>query len=194
MLMASAPPSVLRPKTGLEPGSSCIDAIAFCGRRSQLTTSAKASLMRTPSWNTDSPCGVPSSGDAVKPRKLKSGWKSLPLGELTTTLLALNFEELRDARRCAGARGSRAPNDWTLDGTCPSGVPRPGSGAVPMTSIGGRCDGLACARWRRRRATTNATGSAMRAATDAPHSADRHAPRQLADRNLGDLLVRRRCR
>jgi hypothetical protein len=51
---------------------SCRLAIADDGNRSQLTTSPNCSLMRTPSWNTDSPCGTPSSGDAVKPRKLMS--------------------------------------------------------------------------------------------------------------------------
>ena len=88
MCSVSAPPSVFRPKTGLDPGSSCIDAMAFFGIRSQLTMSAKASLMRTPSWNTERPCGVPSSDDAVNPRKLTSGWNALPVGEFRLTLLA----------------------------------------------------------------------------------------------------------
>ena len=35
--------------------------------------------------------GFPSSEDAVKPRKLTSGWNVLPVGELTETLLALKF-------------------------------------------------------------------------------------------------------
>ncbi len=46
--------------------------------------------MRTPSWKTDSPCGVPSSGDAAKPRKLTSGWKSLPLGDPSVMLFAFH--------------------------------------------------------------------------------------------------------
>ena len=64
-------------------------AIAAVGIRSQFTTSAKTSLIRTPSWNTDSPCGVPSSGDAVKPRKLTSDWNGFPVAALTLTLLGL---------------------------------------------------------------------------------------------------------
>jgi hypothetical protein len=43
-------------------------SIAACGIRSQLTTSPNGSFTRTPSTNTDSPCGVPTTGDAVKPR------------------------------------------------------------------------------------------------------------------------------
>ena len=73
MLMVSAPPNVFRPNTGLDPGSNCIDETAFFGIKSQFTTSANASLMRTPSWNTDNPCGVPNNDEAVKPRKLTSG-------------------------------------------------------------------------------------------------------------------------
>ena len=121
------------PKTGLEPGRSCIDATAFFGSRSQLTTSANASLMRTPSWNTDSPCGVPSSDDAVKPRKLTSGWNAFPVGELSETLLALRLRNSATPPVRCRAR-SRAPNVCTFEGTCSSGVPSPGSGAVPTTS------------------------------------------------------------
>ena len=43
-------------------------AIADCGIRSQFTISPKGSLMRTPSWNTESPCGRPNSGEATNPR------------------------------------------------------------------------------------------------------------------------------
>jgi len=68
VVTATAPPSVFRPNVGFDPGMICIVWIAACGIRSQLTTSPNGSLMRTPSMNTDKPCGVPSSGDAVKPR------------------------------------------------------------------------------------------------------------------------------
>jgi hypothetical protein len=70
---ASAPPSVFRPNTGFDPGMTCIEEIAMRGMRSQFTTSPNASFTRTPSWYTESPCGVPSSGDALNPRKITSG-------------------------------------------------------------------------------------------------------------------------
>ncbi len=63
-----APPSVLRPKRGFDPGISAIELIAARGIRSQFTLSPKGSLTRTPSRYTERPCGVPSSGLAVKPR------------------------------------------------------------------------------------------------------------------------------
>src|SRR5262252_1715180 len=83
VITASAPPSVFRPNTGFDPGINWNPAIADCGTRSQFTTSPNASLMRTPSWNTEIPCGTPRSGDAVKPRKLMSGWYGLPCAALT---------------------------------------------------------------------------------------------------------------
>ena len=46
---ASAPPRVLRPKAGLEPGIRSMPAIAELGIRSQFTVSPKGSLTRTPS-------------------------------------------------------------------------------------------------------------------------------------------------
>src|SRR6185295_974846 len=70
-------PRVFKPNTGLDPGISVIVEIAFCGIRSQFTTSPNGSLTRTPSTNTDNPCGVPSNGEAVRPRKLTSGWNGL---------------------------------------------------------------------------------------------------------------------
>ena len=70
---AMAPPSVFSPKAGLEPGMSWMLEIADCGIKSQFTASPNGSLMRTPSKKTEMPCGVPSSGEAVKPRKLMSG-------------------------------------------------------------------------------------------------------------------------
>ena len=68
---------------------SCMLAMADCGSKSQLTTSPKGSLMRTPSWKTDKPCGTPTSGLAVKPRKLMSAWYGLPWAEFTVTLVGL---------------------------------------------------------------------------------------------------------
>ena len=47
--MASAPPSVLRPKIGLEPGMTSIPEMASLGMRSQLTVSPNPSLKRMPS-------------------------------------------------------------------------------------------------------------------------------------------------
>ncbi len=47
---------------------SAIREIAARGIRSQLTTSPKGWFKRTPSMYTDSPCGVPRSGEAVNPR------------------------------------------------------------------------------------------------------------------------------
>ena len=38
-----------------------------------MTLSPNGSLMRTPSWKTEIPGGVPSIGEAVKPRKFTSG-------------------------------------------------------------------------------------------------------------------------
>jgi hypothetical protein len=75
----------------------------------------------------------------------------------------------------------RAPNDWTFEGICPSGVPRPGKGAVSMTSTGGNGTG----------SSAQSPGDAMAAAT-APvtMSAARGKRTGFADRNLGDLLVR----
>ena len=73
-----APPRVLSPNSGLEPGKRSKRSIAFSGIRSQFTTSAKASLTRTPSMKTDRPCGVPSCGLALKPRYCRSIWKGLP--------------------------------------------------------------------------------------------------------------------
>ena len=55
-------------ESGLEPGINVILAIAARGIRSRLTTSPKGGCMRTPSTYTDKPCGVPSNGEAVKPR------------------------------------------------------------------------------------------------------------------------------
>jgi len=45
----TAPPMALRPKTGL-PVTTSIRWTACGGMRSKLTTSPKASLMRTPFW------------------------------------------------------------------------------------------------------------------------------------------------
>src|SRR5882672_1157389 len=78
VVMTSAPPSVFRPNTGFDPGISAMLEIADFGIRSQFTESPKGSLTRTPSWNTESPGWVPSNGDAVKPRKLTSGWNGFP--------------------------------------------------------------------------------------------------------------------
>ena len=47
--MLTAPPSALRPKTGL-PVTMSMRLIATWGIRSQFTTSPKASLMRVPFW------------------------------------------------------------------------------------------------------------------------------------------------
>src|SRR5512139_2773491 len=184
--IVSAPPSVLSPNTGFDPGRSCIDATAFLGRRSQFTTSAKASLIRTPSWNTDRPCGVPRSADAVNPRKLTSGWYALPVGEPSEVLFALKLRNSATPPvRCRSS--SPVPKDWTFDGTCSTGVPSPGRGAVPTTSTGprgttgGDCPAAIAP------AVAAATASAARSKR---RSADRDTPGQLADRDLGDLRVR----
>src|SRR5437660_1227865 len=187
MLIVSAPPRVLSPKTGFEPGRSCIEETAFFGSRSQLTMSANASLMRTPSWKTDSPCGVPRSADAVNPRKLTSGWYELPVGELSDTLLALRLRNSATPPvRCRSS--SRAPNVCTLDGTCSSGVPSPGRGAVPMTSIGPRgTTGCSCASAAAHVAVPANSSNPIRISWTT--SADGDAPRQLADGDLRDFRV-----
>src|SRR5262249_30837444 len=73
----SAPPSVLRPKIGFDPGITLTDRIAFEGTRSQLTVSPNGSFRRTPSRYIDRPCGAPSRGDARKPRYCTSGCSGL---------------------------------------------------------------------------------------------------------------------
>ncbi len=94
MLMVSAPPSVFKPKTGLEPGNNCIDAMAFFGIRSQLTTSAKASLMRTPSWNTDSPCGVPSERRRGEAAEAHVGLERIAGGRVERDAVRVEVQEL----------------------------------------------------------------------------------------------------
>lgn len=49
VLTTSAPPSVLRPNIGLEPGRMLTLDIAFMGIRSQFTMEPKGSFIRTPS-------------------------------------------------------------------------------------------------------------------------------------------------
>ena len=68
LVMLMAPPRVLSPYTGFEPGMTLTLSTMSWGSRSQDTTSPKGSLMRMPSRYTDRPCGVPSAGEAVKPR------------------------------------------------------------------------------------------------------------------------------
>jgi hypothetical protein len=68
-----APPSALRPKTGLL-GNTSSRRIAYSGMKSQFTVSPKDSLTRTPFWYTARPCGTPTVGDARKPRYCTSGW------------------------------------------------------------------------------------------------------------------------
>src|SRR6185503_10880956 len=201
-----------------EPGINCTLEIAERGRKSQLTTSPNASLMRTPSWNTDMPCGVPSSGDAEKPRKSSDCWYALPCPDAALTL----FEFW--SKNCVSVRGRvranrRLSKIWTLAGTSRSGVPNPGNGAVPTTCTEGSSNtsaGLSAAPACAAAApTTAATADAIsrrarvagtvgrciartsarngrRAWDKQARSVNDHAPRQLADGHFGDLLVRLR--
>src|SRR5262245_50261726 len=104
--------------------------------RSQFTVSPKGELIRTPSWNTESPGGVPSSGDPVNPRKLMSGWYGFPCDWLMFTL-----SKVRSIRSGSvivpGLRRSCASPDCTFAGTLSLGTPSPGSGVGATTSTGG---------------------------------------------------------
>ena len=110
MLIVSAPPSVLSPKTGFDPGSNCIDATPFFGSRSQLTTSANASLMRTPSWNTDRPCGVPEERRRREAAEAHVGLIGIAGGRIERHAVRVEIEKLGDAAgalpvELAGAEG-----------------------------------------------------------------------------------------
>ena len=100
-----------------------------------MTTSPNGSLMRTPSWNTERPCGVPSSGDAVKPRKSRIG----------LVRVALCRDEASRCSRCG--RGTASGREWSVARSSPArrrsarwrerratAMPKPGSGVVPTTS------------------------------------------------------------
>ncbi len=110
--------------------------IAAAGMRSQLTLSPKGSLMRTPSKNTEMPWGVPSSGEAAKPRMFRSGWNGFPWAALAPTLpasLSSSPARLAACRR----RRSRLVRICTLAGRSRSRTPEPGSGVVPTMSTCG---------------------------------------------------------
>jgi hypothetical protein len=81
----SAPPSVFRPYSGLEPGISSTLRMAKSGITSQFIVPAKGSFWRTPPMYTDMPEGEPSSGDNVKPRKNKLPCQGLPCDWVTFT-------------------------------------------------------------------------------------------------------------
>src|SRR4051812_28084776 len=85
-----------------------------------------------------------------------------------------------------GCASMREANDWTLYGICASGVAKPGSGAVPTTSSCGNTV-ISCASAT---ATQDKPAAARAARAAFIESAYRHAPRQLADRDLGDLRIR----
>jgi hypothetical protein len=69
----SAPPRVFGPNIGFDPGVRFTDRMAWVGIRSQFTVSPNGSFRRAPFRYTDIPCGVPSRGEARKPRYCKSG-------------------------------------------------------------------------------------------------------------------------
>src|SRR5258705_11299023 len=82
------------------------------------------------------PWGVPSSGDAAKPRKVIDCWNGFPCPDVALTLLAFW------SRNCVSVSGrctliARLPKICTLAGTSRIGTPRPGSGVVPITCTAG---------------------------------------------------------
>ena len=85
MSSATAPPIEFGPYTGFEPVMTCALAIANTGSRSHCTTSPKASLARIGPWNTTTPCGSPSSGEAVKPRSASPCCSGLPSASTLAT-------------------------------------------------------------------------------------------------------------
>ncbi len=65
-----APPSELGPRSEALPLSSSTLAMWSSGMRSKFTSLASGSFCRTPFRKTETPCGVPSAGLALKPREL----------------------------------------------------------------------------------------------------------------------------
>ena len=61
VVSTSAPPNVFSPNNGFDPGRTSTAEIAFIGIRSQLTIEPNGSFIRTPSSQTESPVGDPSS-------------------------------------------------------------------------------------------------------------------------------------
>src|SRR5262249_16999231 len=84
----------------------------------------------------DSPGCVPSSGEAVKPRKLTSGWNGFPWAALTVTLSRPRSMKSGSVST-PGLRSSAAPPVCTLAGMLSRGAPTPGNGGVPITSTTG---------------------------------------------------------
>jgi hypothetical protein len=64
----TAPPSAFRPSSEPLPERISIRWMWSIGSRSKLTCDASGSFIRTPSRNTATPCGSPTTGEEKKPR------------------------------------------------------------------------------------------------------------------------------
>src|SRR5439155_24056258 len=127
-----APARVFLPNRTESPGITSMRSRSSVGRRSKLISSAVASLTRTPSRNTLTPCGTPVTEVPWNPRKERSGWCALPCSSARDnpgTWPASDSGKLERADRRASAASIACTLAGTLEGdrgTC---------GSRPTTTI-----------------------------------------------------------
>src|ERR1700690_738204 len=86
--------------------------------------------------STDRPWGVPSTGEAVKPRKLTSSWNGLPCVSLTLTLPNPALSASATLSACPPCN-CLPESVCTLPGTCSAGSALELIGVVPTTTSSG---------------------------------------------------------